>query len=407
VTAQYDKLSGNTTGIKNLQSNQQVNATFNWWGSSTGPGSSGSSGVAGPVQDSPWLGDTKSLTLATPDSLGFASALNRNYVVTPSTAGLNLGISLGGKPVGTVTAGGTIVFTGKGGGVTVNGQSGTGFNTDAFTITNAAVNFAAADAFKGSSIQFKGSTSRTIAAKGTANTFNVSGWTGTGTLKAPAGKGTVVASKNAGYTLTDSELSCTDGMALSLSGITKANLTAKATSGNPSMIINASAFTGRTNLVASGTGNAILFGGSGNGGKLTATGSGDDILIGGSGSDALTDLSTGYGILIGGGGADTITGNGQDILISGTTSYDSNIAALDAILAEWSSTDSYATRITNISIGITVGSNTYAWNATTVQSDGVTNTVNDGNQASQSNWFIVSSLDRVTRKSNETETIIH
>ena len=82
-------------------------------------------------------------------------------------------------------------------------------------------------------------------------------------------------------------------------------------------------------------------------------------MIGGSGKDTLSDTGTGYNILIGGGGVDTLTGNGNDILISGTTSYDSNtsanIAALDAILAEWSSSDSYSTRISKIMSGITVG----------------------------------------------------
>src|SRR5207245_11398397 len=37
-----------------------------------------------------------------------------------------------------------------------------------------------------------------------------------------------------------------------------------------------------------------------------------------------------------------------DILIGGTTDYDNNAAALAAILAEWGSTDSYATRIANL-----------------------------------------------------------
>jgi hypothetical protein len=124
----------------------------------------------------------------------------------------------------------------------------------------------------------------------------------------------------------------------------------------------------------------------------------------------LSDTSGGHNILIGGGGADTIKGNGKDILISGTTNYDSNTAAnlapLDAILAEWRSTDPYTTRISKITNGITVGSKTYALNATTVQSDGVANTLSDGSQATQNNWFVVSSKDKVTTKSNETKTII-
>ena len=131
-----------------------------------------------------------------------------------------------------------------------------------------------------------------------------------------------------------------------MSGITTANLTVTAPTGSPSYVVDASAFTGTTNLTAGGTVNAILFGGSANGSTLSATGSGNDVLIGGAGKDTLTDTGTGHNILIGGAGVDTLTGNGNDILISGTTNYDSNtsanIAALDAILAEWSSSDSYS-----------------------------------------------------------------
>ena len=60
----------------------------------------------------------------------------------------------------------------------------------------------------------------------TSNAFTVSGWTGTGSLSAPAGTATVTASKAANYTLTNTLLSSTDGMSLGLSGITTANLTA-------------------------------------------------------------------------------------------------------------------------------------------------------------------------------------
>ena len=58
------------------------------------------------------------------------------------------------------------------------------------------------------------------------NTFTVSGWTGAGSLTDSAATGdTVTASKSAGFTLTNTSLSSTDGMTLGLSGITTANLT--------------------------------------------------------------------------------------------------------------------------------------------------------------------------------------
>ena len=300
---------------------------------------------------------------------------------------------------------------------TVSGWTGSGSLTDSaaagdtvtasksasYTLANTSLS-----STDGMSLGLSGITTANLAATSASKTFTVSGWTGSGSLTDTA-SGIVTASKNAGFTLTNTSLSSTDGIILGLSGITTANLTATATSGTPSYIVDSSAFTGVTNLTAGGTVNAILFGGSANGSTLSATGSGNDVLIGGSGKDTLTDTGTGYNILIGGRGVDTLTGNGNDILISGTTSYDSNtsanIAALDAILAEWSSSDSYSPRISKIMSGLGPGG-TDALNSSTCQSDGVANTVSDGASPTQNNWFIVNSKDKVTKQSNETETIV-
>jgi hypothetical protein len=302
------------------------------------------------------------------------------------------------------------VFVGNGGKVTLSGQPG----TDAFAITNAAVTFTAADVFSGATIEFDGNIGREIDAQGRTNSFDVSAFTGAATLTAPIAGGTVstvVASKSAGYTLTNTSLSSTDGMKLTLKEMTTADLSAMARKGNPNVIVDASAFGGITNLTAGGTGNVILFGGGSagkNGGTLMATGSGNDILIGGPGANTLTDKSTGFNILIGGGGPNTITGNGNDILISGTTSYNgnssANILALDAILAEWSSTDGYATRISKISNGMIPGG--YALSASTVKSNGQTSSVSDGIQPTQQNWFIITRNDVVTAKADETLTTL-
>jgi parallel beta-helix repeat protein len=407
-------LSSNTTGIKNNGS-RPVDATFDWWGSADGPGGTGASNVVGLVNFSPWLGDARSLELSTPDSLGFASTASSSYVVTPITTGPsspNLSITLSGDldRVASVTATGAILFAGSGGSVTINGESGTGFQTNAFTITNGAVTCGAGDAFKGATIQLNGNISRRVVAGGTANTFDVSGWMGAGALAAAKGTvSTLVASKNAGYTLTNTSLTSTDGMNLVLSGITAANLTTTATSTKPT-VVDASSFTGVTNLSAGGTGPAIVHGGKG-GGSLTATGSGNDVLIGGPGANTLTDNGTGFNILIGGGGPNTIYGNGKDILISGRTIYDpntsANIAALDAILSEWSSNDAYGIRIAKISKGISIGSHNYALHRTTVRSNGKSSTVSDGPTQSQNqNWFIVNSTDSYTQR-DETVTIIN
>jgi len=260
----------------------------------------------------------------------------------------------------------------------------------------------------GMALGLSGITTANLAATSNGKTFTINGWTGGGSLSDTA-NGIVTASKSAGFTLTDAALTSTDGMTLGLSGFKTANLTTTAASGSPSYIVDSSAFTGVTNLTAGGTVNAVLFGGSANGSTLSATGSGNNILIGGSGKDTLTDTGTGYNILIGGAGVDTLTGNGSDILISGTTNYDSNtsanIAALDAVLAEWSSSDSCSTRINNIMNGVGPG-NTDALNSSTCQSDGKPNTVSDGAAPTENNWFIVNTKDNVTKQSNETETIV-
>ncbi len=339
--------------------------------------------------------------------------------LTASTTLAKTSLAVSGGPTLTLSGFTVANLTDTAGGntFTVSGWTGSGSLTDnaaagdtvaasksaSYTLANASLS-----STDGMSLGLSGITTANLAATSGGKTFTVTGWTGVGSLTGTT-TGIVTASKNAGFTLTNTSLTSTDGMTLGLSGITTANLTATATSGSPADIVDASAFTGVTNLTASGTVNAILFGGSGSGSTLSASGSGNDVLIGRSAKDTLTDTGTGYNILIGGPGADTITGNGNDILISGTTSYDSNtsanIAALDAILAEWSSSDSYSQRISKIMSGVGPGG-TDALNSSTVQSDGVANTVSDGASGTQNNWFIVTSKDKVTKQGSETETVV-
>src|SRR5262249_6848312 len=140
-----------------------------------------------------------------------------------------------------------------------------------------------------------------------------------------------------------------------------AKLTPTTATGNPQYIVDASGFSGGpTNVTINGGGNAIVYGGTAGKSTLTAAGSGNDILIGNGPGDKLTNSGSGMTILIGGGaGGDTLTGNGNDILASGTSSYSAdnaaNIAALDAILAEWTSSDPYFTRIGKILAGVGAG----------------------------------------------------
>lgn len=99
----------------------------------------------------------------------------------------------------------------------------------------------------------------------------------------------------------------------------------------------------------------------GNGGNTLTGNSQGNILIGGTGADTITG-GTGLSLLIGDKGADHINGgSGGDILIGDYTTYDTmttaNQNALMAILVEWQSADSYATRFHDINTGTGGGLN--------------------------------------------------
>jgi len=243
---------------------------------------------------------------------------------------------------------------------------------------------------------------------GSGDVFAPIGWTHGGTLT--GANDTVVATESANMTLTN--LLLTSGtMSLGLSGIKTADLSAALNAGQPSAIVDASAFSGVTNMSAFGGGNAILFSGSGGHSTMAADGAGNDILIGDSPNMTLVDTGSGHNILIGAGaGGDSLSGDGKDILVSGRTKYDSDtsahIAALDAILAEWTSNASYANRIKAIKAG--VGNNhADAFNSQTIQADTKSNTLADrASLPVSSDWFLVSNKDHVTKKNNETKTMV-
>jgi hypothetical protein len=68
---------------------------------------------------------------------------------------------------------------------------------------------------------------------------------------------------------------------------------------------------------------------------------GNDLIVGDANANVLVG-GTGRNVLIGGAGPDTLDASGassDNILIGGTTDFDTNLAALDAIFAEWTRTD--------------------------------------------------------------------
>jgi hypothetical protein len=244
------------------------------------------------------------------------------------------------------------------------------------------------------------------------HSFTINGWTGNGTLTGPSD--TLVDTVASNVALSNKSLAVTGLPILTLSGFTTANLTMSSSTGTSSWI-DASGFSlGATNLTATGGGNVILYGGTAGNDTLTAAGTGDDVLIGNGAGDTLTDSGSGMNILIGGGGGDTLTANGSDILVSGATRYDShtsaNIAALDAVLAEWTSGDSYNTRINNIMSGVGPG-NTVSLSANSITQDARANTLQDAKTQTQfGNWFLYWSdakgKDTVKKNSAEMQNLL-
>jgi hypothetical protein len=87
---------------------------------------------------------------------------------------------------------------------------------------------------------------------------------------------------------------------------------------------------------------------------------GNDLIVGDDNPNVLRG-GTGRNIIIGGKGADTLTGGGginlENILIGGTTLYDQDLTALNAIFAEWKSSDLLSTRMGDIAGRTTNGLN--------------------------------------------------
>lgn len=128
-----------------------------------------------------------------------------------------------------------------------------------------------------------------------------------------------------------------------------------------------------TDLIRGGNGNDLLRGGDGI--NFVFGDRGNDILVGGAQFDYLNG-GIGRDILIGAGSGDRLDGRGgDDILVGASTAYDNDDAALNALMAEWSSTSiGYAARVENIRTG--GGSlNGIKLDSTTVTDDNVRDTL--------------------------------
>lgn len=159
-----------------------------------------------------------------------------------------------------------------------------------------------------------------------------------------------------------------------------------------------------------------LFGNDGDDHLLGATendtldgGAGNDILDGGAGADSLVG-GIGRDLLIGGAAIDVLSGGAdEDILIGGTTSYDTNATALTAIMAEWTSVNTYETRIANLrDTGVANGSIKLKMN--TVRNDSNAADKINGSFAAPDNadldWFFQSAGDVMDAIIGEVRTTI-
>jgi Ca2+-binding RTX toxin-like protein len=155
---------------------------------------------------------------------------------------------------------------------------------------------------------------------------------------------------------------------------------------------------GGNDLLLGNDGNDRLFGGIGNDQLFGQAGNdqifgdrGNDIAVGGDGNDKLFG-DGGRDVLIGGDGADLLFGEGlDDILVAGSTAHDENEEALQAILAEWTSSNSYDTRVNNLRNG--GGANgAFVLDDTTVIDDGVKDSL-FGNGGLD--WFLFGDGDKL------------
>src|SRR5262245_35051448 len=125
----------------------------------------------------------------------------------------------------------------------------------------------------------------------------------------------------------------------------------------------------RIDIASDVTSPAFVFGG--NSGDIVHAGGGPAVLVGGAGRDELHGGSA-PAILIGGRGADELEGgSGADLLIGGGTTFDANLTALRAILAEWARTDiGYADKVAHLTGASSGGLNgPYLLNASTLVED--------------------------------------
>jgi hypothetical protein len=170
--------------------------------------------------------------------------------------------------------------------------------------------------------------------------------------------------------------------------------------GSGSDTLDYSAVVGNTVVdLALGTASGV---GGGVAGIANVTGSrGNNLLVGDARANVLRG-GTGRNVLIGGAEADTLDASrssGDNLLIGGTTDFDTNLVALNAIFAEWTRTDlSFRARFSHLSSGGGLNGS-YLLTSTTVHADSAPDTLIGSNQTDPAtgkrvhNWFFYDADD--------------
>jgi Ca2+-binding RTX toxin-like protein len=117
---------------------------------------------------------------------------------------------------------------------------------------------------------------------------------------------------------------------------------------------------------------------------------GNSLLVGDANANVLQG-GAGRNVIIGGAGVDTIRGGGgNNLLIGDSTSYDNQIAALDALMTYWDAATSFDSGVTALKRGVTIGALFLELNKNTVQDDSVIDHLYGGAGLS---WFIADKKD--------------
>jgi hypothetical protein len=183
----------------------------------------------------------------------------------------------------------------------------------------------------------------------------------------------------------------------------------------------------KISLRSSGSGNGTLYVtvpafvyGEGSGGdKINVSGSAANNVLVGHGTNEVLIGGLGSDLLIGGTGSATLNaGLGDDILIGGWTDYDiftlgvsalpfdAKVKALEAIMAEWGSTDSYTARVNKVQAGIVDMNGLVFVNAGTVHNSLGVDSICGYSKAND--WFLAGIEDLIAGfQSGEVMTLIN